>query len=54
MEEALSATYFVRIWSHCGLRSKIVLDLLCDDLLVDIPVGYPVFILGGGRHLVNV
>lgn len=54
IEEGFLAMYFVRVWSDCGLRSEIVLDLLGDDLFVDVPVRYPVLILGRGRHLINV
>lgn len=52
--------HFVGVLSDCRFRSEIELDLSCDDTFVDVPVWYPVFILGRGsvvagvRHLNNV
>jgi len=46
----VSITDLSCIWADCGLRAKIILDLLGDDLLVDIKIWYPVPILFSGRH----
>lgn len=51
--------HFVCVLSDCGLWSEIELDLSYNDIFVDIPVGYPVLILGwsfvaGVRHFSNV
>jgi hypothetical protein len=54
IEEEVSVSYFVRVWSDGRFRSEIVLDLLSDDFLVDVPVRYPVLVLGRRRHLINV
>ena len=36
------ATYISSVWPDCRVRTKIVLDFLCDDLLVNVQIWYPV------------
>lgn len=46
------APYLESIRSDCSVRTKVVLQLLGDDFLVNVPVRYPVSVQSrSGRHV---